>query len=197
MDGLYYFLLSIMKTEKIFSGLFISGVLLKFLRIPGGNITILFSLTILSLLYLLFSFYFLRDSQTKKQKLGLSIVAGLIFFILLTGVTFKLLYWPGALAMLTSSLFFGGIYMIIILLMKNKVREELSGYINKLILRSAILYGLCFILYITPSSLLVSLEYRNDPELVRLRIAVIEDPTNKEAQYQLEKYIEENKVIVI
>jgi len=183
-----------MKTEKIFAGIFIVALVMKFMRISGGNVSILFVLTILALLYLLFSFYFLRDSKTRKQKLWLSLFSGLIFFILLTGILFRLLYWPGATAMLNSGLFFGAIHLLIVILIKNKITDELKNYFDKLLLRSVILYGISFVFYLIPSSYIASVEFRSDPELARLKIAVIEDPANKEAHDQLLKYVEENNI---
>lgn len=183
-----------MKTEKIFTGLFVIGLLLKFIHIPGGNVTILITITILSLLYLLFSFYFLSDTTIKNQNTILSVISGIVFFILLIGILFKLLYWPGGIAMMSLAILIGIIHFIIVLITKIKHEKGLIRYYKNLLIRSALMNSFCLLLFIIPPSALINIEYRNDPDFARLKIAQLEDPTNKEIQYELEKYISENEI---
>jgi hypothetical protein len=180
-----------MKTEKTFLVLFSLGMILKFFRIPGGNITMLLSLMALSFIYLFASIYFLRDAETKQQKLGLSIGTGIVFFIVLIGIMFKLMYWPGALLMLLIGIMVGIFHFLLVRVMKSKKDEKLINYVRNLSIRSAVITGFACILFAIPTSVLIRAEYRNYPELAELKIKALSDP---KAMDKVHDYMKKNDI---
>ena len=169
-----------MKLEKILVCLFAIGVIMKFTNVPMAGLILVVSTLGLSVLYLGFSWLLLSEKGARRQNLAISIVVGILFAQLPLGILFKLQYWPGAGIMLLLSLLYGGILLLVILLNHRHADHARKQYNSRIILRTVIFGVLCAVLYITPTSALVKLQYRNNPEEAAIRANYYEDPENEE-----------------
>lgn len=127
-----------MKTEKIFTFLTLLGLLLKYINVPGGNILLVLSLLILSLLYFPFGFYFLSDKNIKTNTVT-SIIFGWLLSIAFIGILFKIMHWPGAIVMAIFGTFLSIPLVIYSYLKFQKSNSEDLNYFKKLLIRSIIL----------------------------------------------------------
>lgn len=140
-----------MKTEKILAILFLLGFIFKAIHFPGGNLIIIASVFALMLIYFPFGFYFLSGETVKQQVVGWSIGAGFAFHMILCGVLFSLMHWPGAKFMLIIGLVtIVPLTIVMYFLRKNNTKPELVRYYNKLILRGAILTAIGLLLFVLP-----------------------------------------------
>jgi hypothetical protein len=141
-----------MKTEKIAFFVFISGLLLKILHLPGSGIILILSLMTLGIIYFPTSFYFFSDKSIKNQNLALSIISGLFFSLIPIGILFKILKWPGEgkLYLLIGSVTLP-ILLLVIILLRNKSSENLKVYFRNMIIRTVILTILTVVFYLLPT----------------------------------------------
>ena len=179
-----------MKTEK---GLFISfiiGLLFRYiLHLPGASLLIVISLSLLATLYFPAAFYFFCDKKIKKQNLPLSIISGLFLSIISIGILFKIQYWPGAnfhllIGTVTAPIILGVTYFL-----KKKASDELKTYFKNMTVRLVTLSILTILLYLTPTENLLKIQYREDPELVRLKTLLYANPYNEEYIKEHDEYI--------
>lgn len=127
-----------MKTEKIFTFLTLLGLLLKYINVPGGNILLVLSLLILSLLYFPFGFYFLSDKNIKTNTVT-SIIFGWLLSITFISILFRIMHWPGAIVMAICGTFLSIPLVIYSYLKFQKSNSEDLNYFKKLLIRSIIL----------------------------------------------------------
>ncbi len=80
----------------------IFAMILRFFHIPGGSFLGIISMALLSMFYMGAAFL-LFNAKGTYQILG-SVFIGLTFSILVIGILFMLMYWPGAQVMLTVGL---------------------------------------------------------------------------------------------
>ena len=135
-----------MRTEKILAGFCLFGILLRLLHFPGGNMILILTIGILSMIYFPFGIYFLSGKTFQQQNVGLSIGVGMALSILVVGILFKLMHWPGALAMLIVGL--AGViplFFVVRMLRNRNTYEERNDYYGQLFLRLSIgvIVGLC------------------------------------------------------
>ena len=182
-----------MKTEIGFTTAFIIGLLFKFLHLPGGSIIVILSLGILSILYSSGGFYFFSDKTIKKSNIGFSIAAGLFLSIPLLGILFKIQHYPGATIMLLVGSLVAPVFLVLTLVLKSKATEELKVYYQNMTTRTVAITFFTILLYLTPVSTLVSIQYWDDPEMVRLSTLRFEYPDNDEYQRQYEEYMLEKE----
>ncbi|MFD0964145.1 hypothetical protein [Pseudofulvibacter geojedonensis] len=153
---------------------------------PGGLIMIITSLGSLSIFYLIFGFNFLtnirlRDSFNKVNYQNLSatrvigsIMAGINLSILLIGVIFGLMNWPGSGVMLLIS-FLPSFVIAVICLIKHLKNSK--GYIRTLS-RTGVFLVLGLILYFCPI-VLQKIRYRNQPKILHAYERYYNEPTNE------------------
>ncbi len=134
-----------MKTEKIILGVFLLGFALKLAHIPGGSIFTVLTMTSLSLMYLLFGFYFLSDKKVDNKTVGFSIISGFLFSTVLMGILFKMMHWSGSMVILiVGFISCTPIAIISYLNYTKKEHEEQAGYYKNILIRLAVflIFGL-------------------------------------------------------
>ncbi len=176
-----------MRTEKILGAIIWIGILFKLLHWPGGGIILVLSLSALAMIYFSLAFYFYADGEIKNQNLPLSIATGLFLSIIPIGILFKLQYWPGAtFYLLMGSV--GSFILFPIIYFMQKRNMALTTYYKNMMKRVIVLGTASFILYITPITTLLNIQYWNDPELAEIAARSYQNPENEEYRKQLEEY---------
>lgn len=184
--------------EKILIFVFFVALALKFNLIVGGSVLLVFSLFVLSLLYLFLGFVvfnnikFLRVFKGESYR-GISalriiycVFAGFSISALLNGILFKLMYWPGGVI----NIFIGLLSCLAIVVaglvkyIKNKERIYQLIFIRFI---PFILIGT--ILAFMSNVELVKIQYRNHPAYVQAYVDYSNNPENqeKEAKMELER----------
>ena len=177
-----------MKTEKTFAGIFVIAFCLYLFNVPGGDLLLMFSLPIMALLYFPLGFYFFADKTLQQQNLAMSILGGIALFLAPMGVLFKLMHWPGqvAISMVAPTLI--TILLAIIFILNGKRKPGLETYYKNYLTRTIFWLSLSYIFYLVPGSAIVKMRYHGDPERTRLELNVLEDPDNAEHEQALENY---------
>lgn len=118
-----------MKTEKALGILFLIALILRLAHIPGGTAFSIISLGILSMVYFPFGFYFLSGKTFQQQNIGLSLGIGMALSLVVIGILFRVMHWPGALFIQLAS-FGGSIPLVFVVqsLRKKEHPEELDDY---------------------------------------------------------------------
>jgi hypothetical protein len=177
-----------MRTEKITSLIFIIGLLFKFFNIPGSSLVLILSLSVMAIIYFPVGFFFFSDKTIKNQNLPLSIVSGFFLSIIPIGMLFKLQYWPGGQINLLIGSISASVILIVTLFLNSKAKENLKTYYKNMILRTAILIILSASLYFIPSTTLIKLQYRNEPEFAKIKTLYYANPNNEEYRKQHDNY---------
>jgi hypothetical protein len=178
-----------MKFEKTVLVLFIIGLLFRFLNWEGSSFILVISLFTLSICYFPLGFIFLKDRKTKTNNIPSSILTGFVFSIATAGVLFKLVYWPGAIFLLVVGLPASLLTLIITRAKQNRSSENLKQYYSLLFKRSVIFTVMAFLLLLIPTSALIKIHFRKDPEMARLTILRHENPGNTKYRQQLRDYV--------
>ena len=184
-----------MRTEKILGIIFIVGVFLKAFSLPGASVVLVVSLCLLALIYFFFSFYFFSVNGIKNQNLKLSIIAGIFYFFGVIGILFKLQYWYGD----KSNLALGSLssFIILLIIIKQRNSNEYGLYYRNMLIRGAFVFSLTTIFYLVPRETLLNIQYRNDPELARLKMLYYSNPNNIEYKKQHDDYLRRRDSIKI
>jgi hypothetical protein len=179
-----------MRTEKILSAVFLLGLVLKFLNIPAAGMLLMLSLMGIGILYFPAAYYFFSDKEIKRQNIPLTIVAGLFLSLIPIGILFKLLYWPGPVKMyLIIGAVTAPIIFIISYISRTKAVDDLKIYYKNMLFRTGILTVLAVLFLLTSPGSILKIQYRNDPELARLKIQYFENRDNKEYKKQYDAYM--------
>jgi hypothetical protein len=178
-----------MRTEKGLFLAFLIGLILKFLHLPGAGVLLVLSLSALVLLYCPGAIYFFSDNTYKKQNNPLSIISGFFLAIITIGILFKLQYWTGANVYLLIGTVTAPIILGVTLLLKLKATDDLKIYYRNMTIRLVTLTILTTLLYITPTATLIKIQYRDDPELARLKTLYYTNPENKEYKRLHDEYM--------
>ncbi|MXN91080.1 hypothetical protein GR160_07540 [Flavobacterium sp. Sd200] len=128
-----------MKTETVLFSIALTGVILRFLHLPGGSMLLVTALTVLALLYLPFSFYFFCDKTIKQQNLPLSIVAGILLSVTVIGILFVLMHWPGGANMLLVGNVASTAMFIPSLILLVTTDTQLNKYYRNMLIRTSAL----------------------------------------------------------
>src|SRR5205809_883557 len=117
-----------MKIEKIILSIAFLALILKYAGIPGMSFFVVILFTFSSMMYFPAGFYFLSNGKIKEQNIGLSVVSGIAFGIILLGILFKVQCWP----MSGFYLFIGSILVLIMtiitVIIKTSAKIELKEY---------------------------------------------------------------------
>ncbi len=178
-----------MKTEKVSASIFLVGFIFPIMHWPGAGPLIVFSLSIMAVLYFPFAFYFFCDKQIKRQNPALSIISGLFLSFIPIGLMFKILYWPGAQQVVIIGLISALIIFAVINYLKKKAPEDLLVYYKNMMQRTLVLLILSIVLFITPQSALISIQNWDDPELARLKTQHFAYPQNEDYTQQYKSYL--------
>ena len=103
-----------------------------------------------------------EGTNTKRIIGGLA--TGICLSNLLTGVLFKLQYWPGANRMILLGLIPTIIVLVVIIF---KLYRNKDSYYPNIQLRIAIIGTVAIILFLLPTLEIVKLQYRNKPEYIK------------------------------
>ena len=180
-----------MKTEKVFVMLFIISIILNLAHM-GGAIILVISMAALSFLYFFGAFYFFSVDSLKNQQLVMSIISGIMLSVAPVSFVFKLQYWPGAGVLSLSAVIFSCSVLIAAILLKMLGTQRLKHYYNNMIIRSSVLLAVSTILFITPVTALVRIEYWNNPQMAHIAGQYFSHPENDSYRAKYERYIERN-----
>jgi hypothetical protein len=178
--------------EKALVILVLIGIVFKLLHYPGGGLLIVIGLFLLSILYFALGWLLMRDRATKVNRLGISIPAGLSLSIICSGIMFKLQYWPGSGVMLLAGTTLLAAMMIATIAVRaSDVSGDpgLKGFYNGTLKRLVIYAVIGAMLFLTPSSALLKLQYRDDPEYLEHLLKLDEDPDNEEYRREYEDFL--------
>lgn len=160
------------RTEQILVLLAVLAVILNMALVPGGVAFTLLTLALLSCLYFNFSFALLNGIRFRKlfkkesyqgvstlQIIG-AIGAGFALSILLVGIMFKLLRWPGASINLMTGLLLTIIVTIVCVI---RYFINTSVFCKRVLTRTVVAAVAGIILLMIPSQAIVHFKYRNYP----------------------------------
>ena len=182
-------------TERILVLLVALGAILKFTLISGGSVLFLFSLLALITIYFYFSFLLFNGIRFrhifKKHaykgisglRLAFVILSGFSLSVLLTGVVFKLMYWPGAGVNLLLGM---SACLIVLVLAIIKYFGKKENFYRGIIFRFTPCFVIGFLLYSVNRQSLVNFQYRNHPQFAKAFIEREEDPSNEEKNKKVE-----------
>ena len=104
----------------------------------------------------------------------------MIIAIIPIGLLFKLMYWPGSIVQLTAGIVSMLILLVVTFLLYKKSKEELFTYYKNYIVRIVFWTILCILFYLVSNKQLLQIQYRNNPELCKLKINAYENHNNIE-----------------
>ena len=81
------------------------------------------------------------------------------------------------------------IILAVSLFLRSKAADDLKTYYKNMVLRVTVLTVLSLSLYLIPTETLLKVQYRNDPEMARLKTLHYADPNNEEYKQQLDAYM--------
>lgn len=183
------------RIELVFSAIAFAGIMLKLVLIPGGAALTVIGLSGLCLLYFCLSFAIfnrisLRQALKKQAYSGISpnrllgsIATGFALSLLLTGILFKLQFWPGANTNIAI-----GLFSILCILIVGIARFSASAAdYYKMISRRILILSLVGIgLWIVPSRVLFGFFHRDHPAYVDAVIKSWENPGDADLQKEVE-----------
>ena len=177
--------------EKIFLSVIVFCFILRSFFIPGFIAFSFISIFLTSLLYMTAGFWLFgfkeKKSGIQQNNIGLSIGCGIVFFVALTGIGFKLMFWPGAFVFLALScvLIIGLLITSIILHQKSKEKKE---YYKLLIIRLATIFIFCVTLLFINGNSIFRFFHRNDSVLIQKWEFMRANPDNMKANEDYYNY---------
>ncbi|MBB6610380.1 hypothetical protein H7F15_04960 [Pontibacter sp. Tf4] len=177
------------KTEIILGAMAAVALITNLLFAPTGNILIVLSLSVLSILYMYLSFALFngirfRHILKKESYKGIStmriigaIFTGLALSITLIGILFKYQLWPGATINLRVGL--SGLVLMVLIGAVGYARSKAAYYAN-IAKRIAIYGALGIIMLLLPTDELIEIRYRNHPEYAEALKKAIAAPGNED-----------------
>lgn len=179
-----------MRTEKALVLVFLLGLISKFfIHFPGYSIMLIISLLTIATLYFPLGFYFLCDKKIKTQNLPLSIFGGMALAMVPVGVLFKIMYWPGSFVDLVAGAVFSIVIFLVAYIKGKNSSADLKKYYDQLVLRAAILTSLACLFLVIPSEGLIRFQYRQDPELARVKANYYLHPENEKYAIEYNAYM--------
>jgi len=185
------------KFELIVGLIGILGIFLKVaFHLPGSGVLIVLAFGTLSMFYYVFSFalfngirfrdFFRKASykDTNAKKIIGAVGLGWALSLIVIGGLFKLQLWAGANVQLLTGLVTIGLILVIATVFYFRNKAE---YYKRIFKRIAIYGAFGLVLYLTPSSTLVDIYYRNNPDYAELFKKVLTAPDNLELREQLEQ----------
>lgn len=123
--------------EQICYLIAILGIVLKVLKIPGGNILFVFTLLAVSILYYIFGFLLFNNiklrhifksksySHTTLIRTFGAVFAGMVLSLLLVGILFRVQHWPGSEINIQIGWFSGALLLIVSLYKYLKTKDDI------------------------------------------------------------------------
>ncbi|MDF2454077.1 MAG: hypothetical protein K0R51_70 [Cytophagaceae bacterium] len=175
-----------MKVEKIILGVVALALVFKFMHFAGANMILVVSLSTLAMVYFGGGFWFAKGKDEQKRT-GLAVIAGMAFSITCMGILFRLLYWPGGKAMLMLPALALPILLAVIFYLKGKENQALETD-KKLLIRVVVFAVLAISFYTVSNRALLTIQYPNDPEVVRIKSNHFDHPENEAYTKEYEEY---------
>ena len=173
------------KTEQLLIIVTLITIVLQALNIPGSAMILVIVLSLTAMLYMYLGFAIFNqigfrqifrkksyESVSGMRILG-AIAAGFTLSILLTGLLFKIMLWPGSGPMLTVSAFPCMIIMIVGLI---RYSRDQSPYYTFIFKRLGIFGALALFFYLLPSEKWVAFRYKEHPDYVEAYKKAAADP---------------------
>lgn len=189
------------KVEIVLGSIAFTGLLIRLVPYPGGGALMVLSLSTLAHMYMCFNFALfnqirLRDIFKKASYQGIdplrivgAVATGFVLSIVVVGIMFRLMLWPGASVQIGAGL---SLLAIIILIGLIKYRETKSSYYLILFKRIAI-YTCIGIPFLLLSKLNVTeLYYRNHPAYIEAFKKAEANPNSQELARKVTE--ERNKI---
>src|SRR5690606_37881527 len=183
------------RTESVIFYVSVSMLILSFfIDFPGITALTVFSFVILSLMYFFLGFALfnnigLRRLIKKQTFLDISslrilggVGAGFSLSLLLIGILFKVMFWPGSYTNLLIGTLLTCLVLLITLL---KSRTTGFTHYSKLIIRSIVLLIVGIPLLFISNQQIASIKYRQDPQYRNALINVMNEPENEQFQKEL------------
>ena len=182
--------------EKILALGILTGLILKFSLISGGDILTLWTTLLLACLYYPLGFLFFNQIRLRHVfkktaykdlsalKVIFAIVTGIGLSVICVGSLFKLLSLTGADQMLTIGL----VITVITLTISISLFLKSKGMTSKFtIWRTSIGGVLGLVLLLTPELSIIKLQYRNHPDYIRAYEKYLTDPKNESLTKEKER----------
>lgn len=186
------------KTEIIITTLTVIFLLLKLTLnyFPGINVFTVLLLSLLSLLYFHLGFAVFNNIRLRKifkkesyknistLKIFGSIAAGLTLSIMIMGILFKVMHWPGA----SVNLIFGftGVLIISVICIIKYLKVK-SSYYTKILSRNLVFGGIAFFLIVIPEITWIEISYNDQPTMIEAYRKALADPENAVLWQDIEK----------
>ena len=188
--------------ERIFVGIAVVSLVMKFFLVTGGNILFALSLASLISLYFFFGFAYFNNlmlnqifkkesySNISSVKLFTVIFSGIAMAVSLTGMMFYLLHWAGQTLILYLGILIS-IPLFPILLLNFK--DDFQGSFRKIFIRLATTFFVAILFVIIPESLVIKIQYKNYPQYLNSAERYYKNPTDE----NLKKRIKEHDRIIM
>ncbi len=177
------------KAEKILWALVVIAAVMWFFNVPGKGVLFTLILTSLSLLYYVLGFVVFngigfRQMIGKDGLKGLGwkrivwgVLMGFCASLVCLGILFKIQFWPGSATMLMS-----GIILFVICGIAGLVAlgKNARAWLKTSLLRAGLMTAIAALMFVITDIHLVSIQYRNDPELAEAWKAALNNPDNPE-----------------
>ena len=186
-----------MKTEKIIAIFVLLGFVFKIFHVSGASVITIVSLSAMATIYFGGGFYFFCDKHIKNQNIAISIVTGVLLSIVLVGILFKLMIWPGSEFNLIIGIISLPILLIITFILKSRVKENLKMYYKNMLIRIFTWTILVYIFFFIPNEAIINHHFKNDPERARLLNLTMSNPNNLEYQNQYNAYLRQKDSLQI
>lgn len=176
--------------EIILIALSFLGVMLSYSLVTGGNLLTVAAFTCLIFFYLIFGFalfngFSLIDLFRKKAYQSTSamrflgaVCFGFTLFILVNGIFFKIMLWPGSSIIILVGFFALIVSIIVASVRYNKTRD--SSFYKGIFIRAFIVAVIGGAAFLTPGMTLLKLKYGDYPDYIEAVKAVDRDPNNIE-----------------
>ena len=184
------------KVEFVLNAAISLGIALIISGTPGGVVLLILAIGILSIIYFGLGFLFCFDFSFRKLlannskqtfstlKIFGGIATGLSLSIILVGILFRILNYPGATVMLLVGVISLSALTIIAIFKKTKKSDRFYSTI----LYRAALYGIIsLVILVIPTNTWLTWQYPNYPGYVKALIELRENPNDKEAQKKVEE----------
>lgn len=183
------------KIEKILLLIVSITIIAKVFNIPFSEPLIVFTLPLTGIIYI-FSGWKLFEIKESRKKYFISTLLGIIYFIILIGILFKLQLWPNGQNIIAMGGYLGiGILLYLLisyLLNKIKASPEVNYFYN-LLVRSIGIIGIGIFIMLIPLKNLIAFYHPNDKEFVRLFMKAYKSGNNQKYWNEFEEYRIRNK----
>ncbi|MCT4624088.1 MAG: hypothetical protein N4A46_10740 [Schleiferiaceae bacterium] len=193
------------KIEKILSGIFFAAIAMKVLRLPGADILMILGGGTLAMFYYVGGYFVIHNVSLRKllkEKKGKdmspavligSIVAGWDFSLIVLGLLFKIMFFPGADNMLILGVIFLTLIQIGSIFTRKTNPEAFSRFFNRVL----IWFGLGVSATFVSNNTIIDYRYGHDPAYADAFKAYLQNPQDSAAAHDFEvekaRYLKERQ----